>query len=102
MNDQIVSDFVSRTTLLISAWWSDLVKLKNRFPESVFVGNVKFSLGNGAIILFCEVIWFREICLKELFPNFFQLSILKEAIVAGIWSWEGNVWQWVISALVLI
>ncbi|CAI8592501.1 unnamed protein product [Vicia faba] len=75
---QILSGFSSSTYLPKSAWWIDLINLEKRLPASVFADNCCFSLGNDASIPFWSAIWYMEVCLKELFPDLFLSSSMKQ------------------------
>lgn len=79
-----------------SFWWKDLFLIEGRNGNHIpwFSEAVGRKLGNRSQVSFWNEKWVRTNCLKDVFPQLFQLAVPKDAKVAEMGAWENQHWVW--------
>ncbi|XP_058777002.1 uncharacterized protein LOC131651355 [Vicia villosa] len=91
---KLVEEFnVSLLLKLASTWWKDILLLKFRHEEGLFVDRCRFVLGKGNTILFWQVTWTGDFNLRSEFPDLYELSNAKNEVVAGMRECDSDLWR---------
>ncbi|XP_058765712.1 uncharacterized protein LOC131639232 [Vicia villosa] len=77
-----------------SMWWRDISSLENKTSSEFFTNNCFFHVGNSCSISFWYAHWLKEGILKEIFPELFNISLLKDASIGAMGGWKDGNWIW--------
>ncbi|XP_058760864.1 uncharacterized protein LOC131634228 [Vicia villosa] len=84
-----------------SIWWRDITNnnLINDFVASGFTGCFSCCCKNGKSILFWHSLWLGDQYLRELYPDLFDMSTIKNCAVADVLVWNNGKHYWELEAL---
>ncbi|XP_058729607.1 uncharacterized protein LOC131601494 [Vicia villosa] len=70
------------------------MELESSFPSPILLDNCVYSLGEGTLIPFWNVVWLNVGRLSDLFPVLFLNSSAKDGTVFSMGKWTGTRWEW--------
>ncbi|XP_058725811.1 uncharacterized protein LOC131597115 [Vicia villosa] len=84
-----------------SIWWRDITKnnLIDDFIDGGFSGCFSCCCKDGKNILFWHSLWLGDQSLRELYPDLFDMSTIKNCAIADVLVWNNGNHFWELEAL---